>query len=270
MQSKSHFLVHFIPGILLGSVVGLAFGSLLVASQIPHSATKQLAQGGAVTSDCVGSFKDLSWKALDEHNFGIYLKDKKISEVDFPNGLFNAGNFYQVNSASINAYLDFNPDGLGGYILYPVTYDMIRVNTCTGKVDRLLDPTFGQGGIRQGLDISPDEKYLAQFFQDIGPTISLQIRAIDDANDVQTYALPDQHYTQFDAKFSPDGSKIAVVAALGNAMSERGILWIFDMKTRTFGGYKGDGPIHTSFGEAWMMNGWTDNETVDVEASMMN
>lgn len=37
MQSKSHFLIHFIPGILLGSVVGLAFGSLLVASQIPRA-----------------------------------------------------------------------------------------------------------------------------------------------------------------------------------------------------------------------------------------
>lgn len=41
MQSKSHFLIHFIPGILLGSVVGLAFGSLLVASQIPHSSTSK-------------------------------------------------------------------------------------------------------------------------------------------------------------------------------------------------------------------------------------
>jgi hypothetical protein len=38
MESKSHFLAHFIPGILLGSVVGMAFGSLLVATQIPHSA----------------------------------------------------------------------------------------------------------------------------------------------------------------------------------------------------------------------------------------
>ena len=36
MESKSHFLIHFIPGMLLGSVVGLAFGSLLVASQIPQ------------------------------------------------------------------------------------------------------------------------------------------------------------------------------------------------------------------------------------------
>ncbi len=35
MESKSHFLAHFIPGILLGSVVGMAFGSLLVATQIP-------------------------------------------------------------------------------------------------------------------------------------------------------------------------------------------------------------------------------------------
>ena len=38
MESKSHFLVHFIPGMLPGSVVGLAFGSLLVASQIPRTA----------------------------------------------------------------------------------------------------------------------------------------------------------------------------------------------------------------------------------------
>ncbi|MFA5945482.1 MAG: hypothetical protein WC802_01030 [Patescibacteria group bacterium] len=36
MQPKSLFLAHFIPGILLGSVVGLAFGSLLVATQIPN------------------------------------------------------------------------------------------------------------------------------------------------------------------------------------------------------------------------------------------
>lgn len=37
MPSKSHFLAHFIPGMLLGSVVGLAFGSLLVAGAIPRS-----------------------------------------------------------------------------------------------------------------------------------------------------------------------------------------------------------------------------------------
>jgi len=270
MESKSHFLAHFIPGILLGSVVGLAFGSLLVASQIPNS-TKIISEV-TESGECLGRFADLSVKAEGDNEFEIFLKDKLISEEMFPNALYNAGQFYQVNPSSQYAYLDFNPDGLGGYILYPSTYDMIRVNTCTGEVDRLLGSSdgIGQGGSRYGLDISPDEKYLAQFFQDIGPSTSLQIRAIDDVNDVKSYPLPDQKYTQFDAKFSPDGSKIAIIAALGNAMSERGILWIFDMKTRTFGGYKGDGPIHTSFGEAWMMNGWTDNETVDIEANMMN
>lgn len=36
MEHKSHFLAHFIPGMLLGAVVGLAFGSLWVASLIPE------------------------------------------------------------------------------------------------------------------------------------------------------------------------------------------------------------------------------------------
>jgi hypothetical protein len=49
MQSKSHFLIHFIPGILLGSVVGLAFGSLLVASQIPRQVTGVNSEEEAVT-----------------------------------------------------------------------------------------------------------------------------------------------------------------------------------------------------------------------------
>ncbi|MFA5946738.1 MAG: hypothetical protein WC813_01825 [Patescibacteria group bacterium] len=226
MESKSHFLVHFIPGMLLGSVVGLAFGSLLVASQIPRVVVP--------ASECAGSFKDLSWKPIDEHNFGIYLKNMKVAEVDFPDGLFNPGNFYQVNPDSNNAYLDFNPDGLGGYILYPVTYDMIRVNTCTGKVDRLLDSTFGQGGIRQGLDISPNEKYLAEFFQDIGPITSLRIVSTDNVNITSDYSLPDQKYTQFDAKFSKDGTQVIVIAALGDAEHEKGIRWVFDMATRSF------------------------------------
>jgi hypothetical protein len=268
MEPKSNVIAHFIPGILLGTVIGLAIGSLFVASQIPHSA-KQIAELPEPPK-CAGTFKDLSWKLSGEHAFDIFLKDKKVSTVNFPDGLFNAGDFYQVNSTSEYAYLDFTPDGLGGYILYAPTFDMIRVNTCTGKVDRLVDSTFGQGGVRVALDISPDEKWIVGLFQDINTGPALTITSTDDTNVVKKYAMPDDNYTQFDAKFSPDGTKIAVVGALGNPMSERGALWIFDMNTRTFTGYKGTKPIKTAFGEVWVLNGWTDNETVDVESNMIN
>ncbi len=65
MESKSHFLAHFIPGMLLGSVVGLAFGSLLVASQIPHAVTS------ADIARELGSNKPLSASVIAALNAGI-------------------------------------------------------------------------------------------------------------------------------------------------------------------------------------------------------
>jgi hypothetical protein len=40
MESKSHFLIHFIPGILTGAVIGLAFGSLFILTSL-HKEEKQ-------------------------------------------------------------------------------------------------------------------------------------------------------------------------------------------------------------------------------------
>jgi len=263
MESKSHFLVHFIPGMLLGSVVGLAFGSLLVASQIPQ--TKQTSQAVASLNQSCSSIKDLSVKTMDGKNFDILLGGKSIYEIHAL-GLYNAGNFYKINQSSNFAYLQLSPDGLGGYILYNQIFNLYRIDLCSGKAVALLDTTgAGHGGSFDAKDISPDEKYLVGIFSDVGLNAALRVQSITDESDVKDFLFPSEDYGTFDAKFSPDGSKIAVVAAHGDPSNELGILWIFDRKTGKFSGYMGNDNYLTPKGDVWVIKGWTDNQTVDVE-----
>lgn len=81
MESKSHFLIHFIPGILLGSVVGLAFGSLLVASQIPRVSTEQ--KSPAVTTVSQAGEGEIMDQSCDDPANDLYRECLFLRKGDY-------------------------------------------------------------------------------------------------------------------------------------------------------------------------------------------
>ena len=267
----------FLPGLLLGTVIGLSLGVILVVKvpSVGKVAGNPLVASNDVSvkddvSKCEGVFEDLS-VATDGNKHKILMGEKVLKEISF-SGPYNHGPFYKKNIGSEFAYLNFSPDGLGGYILYSIIPEVVRVNICSGQVDRLLsfNDTVAQEEAKELLDISFDDKYIALRMHDLNGVSLLIDSLAGEMGQGTAYRFPDDSYTAIDAKFSPDGSKIAVVGAVGNPMSEQGILWIFDMKIRKFTSYKGDDSIKSTPGSAWVLNGWLDNETVDVESDLIN
>ncbi len=268
MSSKNH-LSRYLPAVLLGAAALLALGTYAVLSKsagTEPSAT--VVTKPALT--CSAKIEELNWESI-YNDFSLRVNDKEIYTLSFPEeSMVFGGNFYQLDPSSDYAYMEFSYDTSDEYALYLGVNDLIRVDLRNCEVVRLLDSTAGQGGLRIGLDISPDDKYLAGTMEDIGPARFLTISNTEIPGDVTSYPMPDDDYTQFSGYFSPDGSKIALVGAHGKPMSEQGALWIFDMNTRTFGGYQGDSPKMSPAGGSWILNGWVDNETVDVEPNYLN
>ncbi len=151
------------------------------------------------------------------------------------------------------AYISVCATGFGGYILYSFCEgNNYRVNLLSGDVSQLDVEVSGIEHLDY-MDVSPDEHKTA-WADRAGNKIFLL--PTGDSDYVQSFNV-DAKYTQFgDVKFSPDGSKIAYAASLGQGNGEESAIYIISLA---------DG-VQTEFkaqqdGIFWV-HGWENNETV--------
>lgn len=178
--------------------------------------------------------------------------------------------FFQVNKDSHNAYFSFQPDGLGGYMLYGGRQNLYKLDLCSKKVAQLSKNDFiwsNRDGGEYILDISSDEslitgRHFGPAKNGIVPQPELYIQDVSSGTQ-KTYNLPSDDYYAFDAKFSPDGLKVAVAAAKVNPEDEGGVLWIFDVKNGKFESSEDKTPEGCS--TYWMLNGWNADGSVNKE-----
>lgn len=120
------------------------------------------------------------------------------------------------------AYLSVAPDGIGGYIIYDQSYPVYRLSLAANTLAKSAD---------YGIEISSSEKFIA------GVKINSASRAIT-LKDMGTRKIKDfpieKKYGQCgDIKISPNETKLAYAAAVGNSDSERGDIFIVDIATGT-------------------------------------
>jgi len=170
---------------------------------------------------------------------------------------------YKVISG--HGYVSFEPSGLGGYVPYGNAFQLEKVDICSGGQTELVafSEIVSTGHV---VDISPDEKTLAVRRDWVNATHPISLDLYDARNGqlIASYPLPNKNYTTFDAKFSPDGTKIAVAAAVGNPDNESGTLYTFDMASKKFL----DTAQSTSpdCGGYYTLNGWKADGTIDATA----
>lgn len=152
------------------------------------------------------------------------------------------------------AYVGEYIGGLGGYILYeeagPIR--LYRVNLETDEVK-----IFSRKKIAVAMDISPDES--AAVWKESGEGAGKIIVANLTTGTEESFAVPVK-YRQFgNARFSPDGKKIAYAGALGEVGQEAGAVLMVDIAAGS----------HTTVVETKQKNnyftvrGWKDDTTVD-------
>ncbi len=129
-------------------------------------------------------------------------------------------------------YVAINPTGLGGYILYGGAFELYEVDVNTKEVMVIFDPEVAAFAT----DISPDGEWLVQFIRnEVGENI-VSLHAIDEYKSQNgfvdvTYLVPAEFTQVGDGQFSPDGSKLAYAASIGNPGEEETTIFVIDLDT---------------------------------------
>lgn len=117
-------------------------------------------------------------------------------------------------------YLRLQPEGVGGYILYDLMLPVYRMNLVTNKIEMLSN---------EGGTISPSERYLAYTTEKDGQ-YKIIIKNIETGEPTE-YKVPSKYGRCGDLTFSPNETKLAYAAAVGDPNNEKGDVFIIDLKT---------------------------------------
>ncbi|MFH1426037.1 MAG: hypothetical protein ABIG66_01240 [Candidatus Kerfeldbacteria bacterium] len=153
-----------------------------------------------------------------------------------------------------DVYIGLSRTGLGGYILYWGPESMYRLNFATDK----LTKTVVEGFIA---DISSDGSMMAYIKVNLGDTVSRSVivRNLEDESE-QEFPVDEKYNQVGDAVFSPDGTKIAYGAAIGEPEGEAGVVIIINIESGE----------QTTAAETedtyYVVDGWKDADTVDFTA----
>ncbi|KKT02074.1 MAG: hypothetical protein UV80_C0006G0064 [Candidatus Peregrinibacteria bacterium GW2011_GWF2_43_17] len=132
------------------------------------------------------------------------LNDVELDPWHF-DGLMNASIFYVTKD---NAYIQVNPDGLGGYILYGGAYNLYRLNFTTKQVEEIGVPmvtdivaTAYEGDLVVGFDIGWEDTFTAHVYN---------VNHYTDA----VYDIGSEYDEVGAGKFSLDGRKVILAASM--------------------------------------------------------
>lgn len=255
----SSTLHSFFPGVFLGAVVGLIFGSLWATSISDAEMAKMRqayesnypAAAGADGETCA-----LSTHSLTLVNDGQSVTVRAGSDVveTFTYEGFVYASFYDQNDEY--AYISVRPDGLGGYILYSSLYSLYRIDLCSGET-AVLAEAFMDKEADHALAVSPDEQLIA-LRTDL---TTVTVRRIATGEELYAFQAASEYGAVGDAVFSPDSTKIAFAAAYNDAEAEGGTVYVGSLLTGEFGEYAkagkpaGEGAVY--------IRGWLDNEIVN-------
>lgn len=154
---------------------------------------------------------------------------------------------------SCYAYVAISATGRGGYILYGGPDLLYRLDLTT----KALEPIAFQGFLS---DVSADETLLVSISSVSGENVTPALYVVDiETGSAHGYSFQQPPY-QFvgDAKFSPNGKKIAFSAAVGNPEMEESALFILDLET---GEFSAIGKLGEPTTDIYHVSGWADNDT---------
>lgn len=158
-----------------------------------------------------------------------------------------------------NIYLGVEPLGLGGYILYGGPQTLYKLDLKTNALSK-INIVPNQGFFT---DVSPDETRVAYINLNspgINPSSKAEENVIVEnitSGLKQLFGASLKYKVLGDALFSPDGKKIAYVAAVGNPEKEAGAVFIVDIASGK------ETTIKTKTGEAFHITKWIDNDTLN-------
>lgn len=133
----------------------------------------------------------------------------KVGDIPIPNSEIVS----ILKQTKTNAYLQVRPDGLGGYVLYPMSFPLYKLDLVANTLAKISDSAS---------DVSDSERYI------VGTNHSAHIITLLDlsANKTQEFTV-ESKYAQFgDVKVSPNDKKIAYAASIGNPDNEKGDIFI--------------------------------------------
>lgn len=138
-------------------------------------------------------------------NIKVKDKDALIGEISGV-GLLSPEIIKQSDDA---VYIGLFPEGLGGYILYPV--DPIKAYRYDLQ-SKIISEIKGVVG-----DISYDEKLIVgREYNEQNGKIKIVVRELGSGEMVREFAVPDKYLQAGTVLFSPNGKKVAYAAALGD------------------------------------------------------
>jgi|GEM_PF-3091833 len=154
------------------------------------------------------------------------------------------------------AYVSICATGFGGYIMYDFCYgDTYRVNLTTGEVvnaDPRTDKTFHLNF----MDVTDDGSWTAWTSDEADHKIYLMPAPGNESDNIQIYDV-DAKYGQFgDVKFSPDGTKFAYAAIVGQPAEEYSAVYTVDIDSKV------QTTVKEGLGGPYKITGWNGNETV--------
>lgn len=121
------------------------------------------------------------------------------------------------------AYFSVTPDGLGGYYLYPIIFNLYRLNLEQGSIDTIFEKPFGALGI----DI---HNHMAVFYHRHASIFFLYNLKTGEIQSFP-YERPRDGNNISPLLFSPDFKKIAFAIAYGPD-SVKGEVYIYDFASR--------------------------------------
>ncbi len=159
--------------------------------------------------------------------------------------------------------------GFGGYILFDFCSagSVYKYDRDSGTVEGI--PQISSEYVYGLMDVSPDENGFVWRYEGTGPDGSgknLFVTTADQGISL-LLAIPEGYSSYGDAKFSPDGKRIAYAVAVGEPGNESGKIFIVDVATEEQTEY-----ASISNNSFYHVNGWKDNDTVDhsVEGGVEN
>jgi Tol biopolymer transport system component len=160
-------------------------------------------------------------------------------------------------------YFSKEPVGLGGYILFSGASNLYKIDVTTKQVTELIPEGSPSGPVICLDAISGDYRYVAEHCTQGVITIR------DMTSGGTTTILPPEGAAGFqvmgNARFSPDGSRVAFALAKSNPDNEQGWVAVSDSLS---GGSKLvlSGPE----GAYYTMVGWLDDQTLLVQLTLLN
>ena len=229
-------------------IVTLIVALIAAAAVYAYYAYRTSADGKAKTKQLTSAIPSTGYDVAvnyfkDNTLASITNNGKKVGQIKTPN--FSYVNILKQTKDA--AYLSVEPDGIGGYLLYAISFPLYKLDLSTNKLSKTTD---------YGSEVSSGERYIA------GADRNQKIHSIvlKDMTTGKIKKFPvDKKYNQFGSiRISPNEMKLAYAAAIGDPDNERGDIYIIDIASGNQTKVNSD----EITGHAPIVNYWKDNSTL--------